>query len=132
MPNAFPFSASPFDCLNKQEQRLVADSVDIAYFKQGEIILDIGSTPTHLFVIIKGFVRQYENDEELAVYGPWRIGQDRRAQYTYYERTFLYMVSAFTSGGINSSRYLSRGLNIRLVNTLYDIVNKMIHEPYPL
>ncbi len=70
MPNAFPFSASPFDCLNKQEQRLVADSVDIAYFKQGEIILDIGSTPTHLFVIIKGFVRQYENDEELAVYGP--------------------------------------------------------------
>jgi CBS domain-containing protein len=70
MPNAFPFAASPFDCLNKQEQKLVSDSVDIAYFKQGEVILEIGTTPTHLFVIIKGFVRQYENGEELAVYGP--------------------------------------------------------------
>ena len=70
MPNAFNFSASPFDCLNSQEQQLVKDSVDIAYFKEGEIILDIGSTPTHLFIPIKGFVRQLENGEEVAVYGP--------------------------------------------------------------
>ena len=70
MPNAFNFSASPFDCLNSQEQQLVKDSVDIAYFKEGEIILDIGSIPTHLFIPIKGFVRQLENGEEVAVYGP--------------------------------------------------------------
>ena len=70
MPNAFNFSASPFDCLNSQEQQLVKDSVDIAYFKEGEIILDIGSTPTHLFIPIKGFVRQLENGEEVAVFGP--------------------------------------------------------------
>lgn len=70
MPNAFHFSASPFDCLNTQEQKLVRNNVDIAYFKQGEVILDIGSTPTHLFVLIKGFVRQYEGGEEVALYGP--------------------------------------------------------------
>jgi len=70
MPNAFNFSASPFDCLNALEQKLVRDSVDIAYFKEGEIILDVGFTPTHLFIPIKGFVRQYESGEEVALYGP--------------------------------------------------------------
>ena len=43
MPNAFNFSASPFDCLNPDEQRLVKDSVDIAYFPEGKTILDIGA-----------------------------------------------------------------------------------------
>jgi CBS domain-containing protein len=70
MPNAFNFSSSPFDCLNIQEQKLVKDSVDIAYFKEGEIILDVGAVPTHLFILIKGYVRQLENGEEVAVYGP--------------------------------------------------------------
>jgi len=70
MPNAFNFSASPFDCLNTQEQKLVRDSVDIAYFKEGDVVLDIGSTPTHLFIPIKGFVQQLENGEEVAIYGP--------------------------------------------------------------
>jgi CBS domain-containing protein len=70
MPNAFNFSASPFDCLNSQEQDLVRNSVDIAYFKEGETILDVGSTPTHLFIPIKGYVQQLENGEEVATYGP--------------------------------------------------------------
>ena len=70
MPNAFNFSASPFDCLNSQEQQLVKDNVDIAYFREGELILDIGSIPTHLFVVIKGYVRQIENGEEVSIYGP--------------------------------------------------------------
>jgi CBS domain-containing protein len=70
MPNAFNFQASPFDCLNSQEQDLVRNSVDIAYFKEGEIILDVGSTPTHLFIPIKGYVQQLENSEEVAIYGP--------------------------------------------------------------
>ena len=70
MPNAFNFSASPFDCLNPDEQRLVRDSVDIAYFREGETILDIGIAPTHLFVIIKGYVSQWEGTEVTTTYGP--------------------------------------------------------------
>ncbi|MBA3059677.1 MAG: CBS domain-containing protein [Gammaproteobacteria bacterium] len=70
MPNAFNFSASPFDCLSPDEQRLVRDSVDVAYFRQGETILDIGIVPTHLFVIIKGFVTQLEGSEVITTYGP--------------------------------------------------------------
>ncbi|MDN8904670.1 hypothetical protein Q0O86_13860, partial [Staphylococcus aureus] len=63
MPNAFNFSASPFDCLNPDEQRLVRNSVDVAYFRACTHILEVGSAPTHLFVIIKGYVTQLDGEE---------------------------------------------------------------------
>jgi CBS domain-containing protein len=69
MPNAFNFSESPFDSLNPDEQMLVRNSVDSAYFPAGETILDVGAVPTHLFVIIKGVVHQYEGSEVISVYG---------------------------------------------------------------
>ena len=70
MPSAFNFSASPFDCLNQSEQRLVRDSVDVAYFREGETILDLGIAPTHLFIVIKGYVAQWDGDEVITHYGP--------------------------------------------------------------
>ena len=70
MPNAFNFSASPFDCLTPDQQRLVRDSVDVAYYPQGETILDVGQAPSHLWVIIKGFVTQYDGDEVITTLGP--------------------------------------------------------------
>ncbi len=70
MPNAFNFSTSPFDCLAAGEQQLVRDNVDIAYFRDGETILDPGIEPTHLFVVIKGHVSQLDGEEVIATYGP--------------------------------------------------------------
>ena len=70
MPSAFNFNASPFDCLTQSEQRLVRDSVDVAYFPEGASILEVGIAPTHLFVIIKGYVSQMEGNEVLTSYGP--------------------------------------------------------------
>lgn len=70
MPSAFDFSASPFDCLTADEQRLVQDNVDIAYFPQGATILALGAQPTHLFVIIKGFVQQFDGNEVVTTYAP--------------------------------------------------------------
>lgn len=70
MPNAFNFSVSPFDCLSQAEQNLVRDNIDVVYFRQGDVILDVGTVPTHLFVLIKGYVQQYEGDELLATLGP--------------------------------------------------------------
>ena len=69
MPNAFNFAESPFDCLSPDEQSLVRNSVDIAYFRAGETILDIGVKPTHLFVLIKGVVQQFEGNELVNSYG---------------------------------------------------------------
>lgn len=70
MPNAFNFSASPFDCLSPDEQRIVRDSVDVAYFPEGETVLDVRAEPTHLFVIIKGHVTQYDGEDLVSTYGP--------------------------------------------------------------
>lgn len=70
MPNAFDFSASPFDCLDANEQRIVRDSVDIAYFRADETLLDPGIEPSHLFVVIKGHVTQLDGDEPVATFGP--------------------------------------------------------------
>ncbi len=70
MPNAFNFLASPFDCLTLEQQRLVRDSVDIAYYPEGAVIFDVGSVPAHLCVMIKGYVTQMDGDEVLASYGP--------------------------------------------------------------
>ena len=70
MPNAFNFSASPFDCLDAAEQALVRAGVDIAYFPEAAVVLDVGDQPAHLFVIIKGHVTQLEGEEVLATYGP--------------------------------------------------------------
>lgn len=70
MPSAFNFSASPFDCLTPAEQSLVQASVDIAYFPQGATILALGEQASHLFVIIKGFVQQFDGSEVVTTYGP--------------------------------------------------------------
>jgi CBS domain-containing protein len=70
MPNAFDFSSSPFDGLDAEEQRLVRDAVDIAYFREGETILEPGIEPKHLFVVIKGHVSQFDAGEIVATYGP--------------------------------------------------------------
>ena len=70
MPNAFNFLASPFDCLTLEEQQLVRDSVDIAYYPEGAVIFDVGSVPTHLCVMIKGYVSQMDGDEVVATFGP--------------------------------------------------------------
>jgi len=70
MPNAFDFSSSPFDGLDADEQRLVRDAVDIAYFREGETILEPGIEPSHLFIVIKGHVSQLDAGETVASFGP--------------------------------------------------------------
>ena len=70
MPNAFDFTASPFDCLDAEEQRLVRGHVDIAYFRADETVLDTGAEASHLFVIIKGHVSQFDGEELVATFGP--------------------------------------------------------------
>lgn len=69
MPNAFNFAASPFDCLGAAEKQLVRDHVDIAYFREGETLLERGHEATHLFIVVKGHVSQLDGDEVVATYG---------------------------------------------------------------
>ena len=66
VPNAFNFAVSPFDCLTADQQRLVRDNVDIDYVPDGQAMLSPGDAPSHLFVIIKGVVQQWDGDELVA------------------------------------------------------------------
>lgn len=70
MPSDFKFSASPFDCLNPAEQRLVLDNVQEVRFPEGATILELGAAPAHLFVIIQGRVAQFDGNEVLTTYVP--------------------------------------------------------------
>ena len=71
MPSAFNFDASPFDCLDAEERQLVRNSVDIAYFRAGEAILEPGIEPGYLFVLIKGHVQQFDEEQQvITTYGP--------------------------------------------------------------
>jgi CBS domain-containing protein len=70
VPNAFNFSASPFDCLNSAERRLVRDNVDIGYFREGATILEPGVEPAYLFIVTKGHVRQFDGAEFVNSFGP--------------------------------------------------------------
>src|SRR5262245_42939216 len=69
IPNAFNFAASPFDCLTPDEKQRVRDNVDIAYFREGDTLLDPAREATRLFVVIKGHVRELDGDEVVATYG---------------------------------------------------------------
>jgi CBS domain-containing protein len=69
VPNAFNFAASPFDCLGAAEKQLVRAHVDIAYFREGETLLERGDEATHLFIVVKGHVSQLDGDEVVATYG---------------------------------------------------------------
>ncbi len=73
MPHSFNFAASPFDCLNAHEQRLVQARAERVQFAAGSVVLDAGDVPTHLFTLVRGHVTQTEGNgdgEVLATYGP--------------------------------------------------------------
>ncbi len=70
MPSTFDFSISPFDALSAEQQLRVRAALDIAYCPAGQVILDAGAAPEHLWVNIKGHVLQYEDGQPVASLGP--------------------------------------------------------------
>src|SRR5256885_16076984 len=72
---------------------------------EGAVVLDAGSAPTHLFVIIKGHVVQTEGDEVLASYGPDDSFDGRAlvagrtgSRFTVAEELFAYQFAPQTVG----------------------------------
>nr|WP_221439453.1 DUF294 nucleotidyltransferase-like domain-containing protein [Roseateles oligotrophus] len=59
--------------MSLDERQRVRDGLDIAYFRPGEVLLAPGAAPEYLFILIKGFVQQFEGEggeEHIATYGP--------------------------------------------------------------
>jgi len=70
MSSSFDFSHAPFDCLSPTERQRVTDTVDIAYYPKGTVILNPDMPATHVHVVIKGHVQHVEAGEVVSVYGP--------------------------------------------------------------
>jgi len=60
----------PFDRLDSNELDIVTQSMDIGYFRAGEcLIVQGGKSPKHLYIIIKGAVKENnKNDETISLY----------------------------------------------------------------
>jgi CBS domain-containing protein len=70
MPQAFDATNAPFDRLDHQEIEELRATLDIGYFRPGEIIIDRGQRSEDLHVIIKGSVEERDDDLVEALLGP--------------------------------------------------------------
>ena len=70
MPDKFNMQSPPFDRLNAAQQKTLRSSLDVAYFRQRDTILQNGTTSSHLHILIKGAVEEQspENKEIFAHY----------------------------------------------------------------
>ena len=64
----FISSIHPFKNLNPNQLDTFMENMDISYFKANEIVQEKGSTPQHLFFILKGLVQEKNEEEVLSIY----------------------------------------------------------------
>lgn len=59
-----PFNSTqpPFDRLSASQQKQLANALDVAYFRHGEVLIDAGSHCNHLYIMIKGSVEESSPD----------------------------------------------------------------------
>ena len=58
MPAALDFSIPPFERLTTEERRKLAAAADIAFLQPGEVLIQAGESPPHLYLIVKGLVSE--------------------------------------------------------------------------
>lgn len=66
----FLASIHPFDTLTPRQMEHIIGVMDIAYYPQNEILITPQKLSDRLFLIIKGIVLEYEDDEVVGVYQP--------------------------------------------------------------
>lgn len=62
MPEKFNMYSPPFDRLDERQQNRLRSSLDVAYFRQTETLLQANSENQHLHIIIKGAVEERSAD----------------------------------------------------------------------
>ncbi|WP_372739195.1 DUF294 nucleotidyltransferase-like domain-containing protein [Neptunomonas sp.] len=60
MPPSFNMNNLPFGLLNEKEQALLSQSLEIAYYQKDEVIMQAGSVPKGVYVVLKGKVSESE------------------------------------------------------------------------
>jgi len=63
MPDKFNMHSPPFDRLDAQQQNRLRSSLDVAYFRTKETLLQPGDNSQHLHILIKGAVEERSEDD---------------------------------------------------------------------
>src|SRR5271166_3729132 len=69
MPAALDFSVPPFERLTAEERRKLAAAADIAFLQPGEVLIQTGETPAHLYLIVKGLVSERAGGDVITAHG---------------------------------------------------------------
>ncbi|MDC5804478.1 DUF294 nucleotidyltransferase-like domain-containing protein [Vibrio europaeus] len=64
MPDKFNMHSPPFDRLDSQQQNRLRGSLDVAYFRAKETLLQPGTQSQHLHILIKGAVEERSEDDK--------------------------------------------------------------------
>src|ERR1039458_10711437 len=69
MPVALDFSIPPLEHLTAEERRKLAAAADVAFLRPGEVLIQAGEVPAHLYLIVKGLVSERAGDDVITVHG---------------------------------------------------------------
>lgn len=67
---AFHFDVSPFHCLDAAQRRQLLACIDLVPVSEGQVLIAPGEAPSHLHVLVRGQVQQWDGDELSTHYGP--------------------------------------------------------------
>ncbi|MCW8346263.1 DUF294 nucleotidyltransferase-like domain-containing protein [Vibrio sp. ZSDZ65] len=82
MPDKFNMSSPPFDRLSEREQTQLRSSLDVAYFREKDVLLKSHQLSQHLYILIKGSVEERdEHSKEIYAHYTFDDMFDVRAQF---------------------------------------------------
>lgn len=58
MPDKFNMQSPPFNRLTAEQQHQLRSALDVAYFRQRDVLIDAQHPVTHLHILIKGTVEE--------------------------------------------------------------------------
>ncbi|NPA73255.1 MAG: cyclic nucleotide-binding/CBS domain-containing protein [Epsilonproteobacteria bacterium] len=61
-------SIHPFDLLSDDELQIAIKEINIAYYPKDTVLIDTQNIPEHFFIVIKGVVIEYKEDEQIREY----------------------------------------------------------------
>ncbi|EEW08750.1 predicted signal-transduction protein [Vibrio mimicus VM603] len=62
MPDKFNMQSPPFNRLTVEQQHQLRSALDVAYFRQRDVLIDSKQPTTHLHILIKGTVEERSSD----------------------------------------------------------------------
>lgn len=86
---AFISSIHPFESLTPNQLDTFVENIDIAYFKEHEMVQKNEGEPTHLYFILKGLIQEKHEDEVLSIYSKNEIFDSISLIENYSKNSFI-------------------------------------------